>query len=208
MPRSEPPPRSQADSGGGRLWIRELVSLIALGLWSLAEATIFFIVPDVLLTGLIASDRADTRRQLIFGTLRVIACVLGAVLGGWLLYEMAAADPQAARRLVLSVPFVGEPLMDRAEAMFPSGGLNAMVIGSLTGVPYKLFVVLAGEHHMPLSGFLLASVPARAVRFVIASAVAILLRLTLARRWPLGWRLGLVAAVWIVVYAAHWSSLG
>jgi membrane protein YqaA with SNARE-associated domain len=208
MPTSDPPSQTHDATGGRRSWIWEAVAILALALWSLAEATIFFIVPDVLLTGLIAADRPDARRLIVFGTLRVLVCVFGAVLGGWLLYEMAAADPQATRALVLGVPFITEPLMHRAESMYPSGGLSAMVIGSVTGVPYKLFAVLAGEHNVALTTFLLASVPARAARFVIAAAVAILLRMTLARRWPLRWRIGLVAAVWIVVYALHWSSLG
>ena len=67
--------------------------------WGLAEATLFFIVPDVLLT-LVALF--SFRRSA-----RVLACILlGALAGGTIMFYFGAKDPAQAKAVVLRVPFV------------------------------------------------------------------------------------------------------
>ena len=61
--------------------------------WGLAEATLFFIVPDVLLTWL-----AGFRPRLVWRA--VAACLGGALLGGLLMYLAAADSPERMRALL------------------------------------------------------------------------------------------------------------
>ena len=67
--------------------------------WGFAEATLFFIVPDVLLTLVATTD----------GRLALVAClfaVCGALLGGALMYAWGAEDAVGAKAVLERLPAV------------------------------------------------------------------------------------------------------
>ena len=141
-------------------------------LWGLAEATLFFIVPDVLLTLLALQNR---RRAWV-------ACgyaVAGAVLGGALMYAWAAHDPAQVRSLLVSIPTITPDLLDQVRAQLDDWGYASLFAGAFSSVPYKLYASEAGAAALPLVGLLAITIPARALRFVLVVAIVD----WVARRW-------------------------
>jgi membrane protein YqaA with SNARE-associated domain len=90
--------------------------------WGFAEATLFFIVPDVLLTLVVLFS---FRRSA-----RVLACILlGALAGGTIMFYLGAKDPAQARQVVLRVPFVSQAMFDRTQQSFQRNGIWALTKG-------------------------------------------------------------------------------
>src|SRR5215471_4108707 len=84
--------------------------------WGLAEATLFFIVPDVLLT---LEALFSFRRSA-----RVLACILlGALCGGTIMFYLGASHPAQAKATVLRVPFVSSAMFDRTARGFEKSGI-------------------------------------------------------------------------------------
>jgi membrane protein YqaA with SNARE-associated domain len=165
-------------------------------LWGFAEATLFFIVPDVFIT-LVATRTIG----------RSIACMLwvtvGALFGGWVMFMWSAQSP-SARHAVLHVPHVTGQMIETVDQLYAQHGSTALFAGPLSGIPYKVFAVEGpGRVSMPL--FLLVSIPARLERFVITWAIfataGLLLRSRgrhMTRVMLAGW-----AVYWLVVYAIY-----
>jgi hypothetical protein len=169
--------------------------------WGFAEGTLFFIVPDVLLT---RTALASPRRALG----QCLATVMGAVLAGLLLYAWASADPGAARRAVAAVPWVRASMFETAGAALATAPLPGMLRGAVTGLPYKVFAVEAPPR-LGLAAFLGFTVLARLPRFVLATAFAAAVA-ALLRRWPglgLPTLHGLHAVSWVGFYGYYWSVI-
>lgn len=169
--------------------------------WGVAEATLFFIVPDVLLTRVALRDR---RRALVGCGL----AVLGAMFGGIVMYAWSLHDPAQVGAALLRVPAVGPDLMTQAdEAMRQLGGFG-IVAGAFQGVPYKLFAAQAAAAGLSLPLLLAVTIPARGLRFVLTVLVAHAAAQWL-RAWA-GWRAVSLAwwLVWIIVYVVYWSRFG
>ena len=108
-------------------------------LWGLAEATLFFIVPDVLLT-LVALF--SFRRSA-----RVLACILlGALAGGTIMFYLGAKNPAQAKAAVLRVPFVSATMFDKTQQSFQHDGIWALTKGPGNGIPYKVYCVQASRY--------------------------------------------------------------
>jgi hypothetical protein len=177
------------------------MNLVAL-LWAFAEATLFFVVPDVWLT--VVAVRRGIRSAMI-------ACgfaVLGAVAGGAVLYLWAQADAASAIAMVGAIPGIPPSMIDNVAAALRADGLLAMVFGAFAGVPYKIYAVEAPGAGLGLALFLAASVPARLLRFVLlafmASAFAALFDGWLSRRVVLA----IVVVLWVLFYAGYWALVG
>ena len=176
--------------------------VLAAGAWGFAEATLFFIVPDVLLTWIAAFRPARTLPA-------IGACLLGALLGGALMFTAATRDPAGTRQLVERVPAIGTELVDRTGRGLDASYPRQMLVGGLSGVPYKVLAIEAAAEDGSLAKFLGWSVPARLPRWL---ALAFLAR-TVARvargRFRNADR-GLVATwavAWSLVYAVYFTVM-
>ncbi len=168
-------------------------------LWGLAEATVFFIVPDVLITH--AALRGWTA-----GLRTALFAVAGALPGGLIMYLLGAHWPQEMRALLDLVPAVSSQMIDGVADQIARFGYLAVFLGPLWGAPYKLYAALAPQGVLSLPLFLLLSLPARLLRFVLlallAAGIGQWLRQLFGRRAALiAW-----AAAWTVFYAA-WFAL-
>jgi len=166
--------------------------------WGFAEATLFFVVPDVRLTRL-ALDGA--------GRALIAACwaTAAAVAGGALMWWWGAADAAAAERALDVLPAIAPAMIEDVRTALAGHGLAAVAAGGFAGTPYKVYAVEAGARGVALPAFLLASAGARLARF----GAAVLVAAGLAR-WALsGWsprRRHLAHAVsWAIFYALYWS---
>ena len=172
-------------------------------IWGFAEASLFFIVPDLLFT---AVTIVSPKR----GWQHLAAAIAGAVLAGGLMYQWSAAAPAQARAAVAAVPFVGEKMITPTETLWKTEGTVALFRNPLGGVPYKVPAILAPAH-LSLPEFIAISVPYRAERMLLSMIVfipiAMWVRLSQFRdrdwRQTMGLRFYLV--FWAMVYAVYWS---
>jgi hypothetical protein len=175
--------------------------MAAAALWGFAEAALFVIVPDVLLSGI--AVRCG-RRAALAATAWTIA---GAVAGGALMYRWGLQDAAVATAMLDRLPAIAPAMIDRVNASLRTEGLAAMAIGAFSGVPYKVYAVMAPGAGIGLGAFLVASVPVRALRFVAVALVADGANRLLAARLTARQRHALLAAVWLVFYGAYFALM-
>jgi len=132
-------------------------------LWGFAEATLFFIVPDVYL---ILMSIIHWRR----GVLEAFLVVLGAVVGGSVMYWLAVSDGAMMIRVLDAVPLISLDMIDSVSKGLDVG-FATFFKGPVTGVPFKIYAVQAGVHHIPYFIFVLLAAAARLERIL---AVAII----------------------------------
>lgn len=175
--------------------------LVVAFLWGLAEGTFFFIIPDVFLSFVAMLDWRSTWRH-------IIAALAGALLGGALLFQWSQADPEAAHAAVARVPFITPEMIAKVNSGFDKMGLLAVLAGSVSGIPYKLYAVEAPRVSTQFA-FLLATPPARAVRFTLVWTIFGAAAGWLRRRYALAIRkLAYThAVIWIAAYAFYWGLI-
>src|SRR5258708_8634740 len=138
-------------------------------MWGFAEATLFFIVPDVLLTFIALYSFRRSVKVLAF-------ILLGALAGGTLMFYAGQHSPDQAKAVVLRVPFVSSTMFEKTHQSFERNGIWALTKGPASGIPYKVYCVQASRYSgWPM--FLVASVIARMERFALFWIVAGLLGL-------------------------------
>lgn len=169
--------------------------------WGFAEATLFFIVPDVWLT---CSAVKHPKRAL----LACLWATAGALVGGMLMYWWGSRDAAAALRVAETLPAINSAMTAKVAQDLHSYGLLSLFAGPLTGVPYKLYAIHAGNQAIPLVLFLMVSVPARILRFLLVTLLVVW-----ARQWPVfrGQHRRLLyttIAVWMMFYILYFSMVG
>ena len=194
-----------ADAIGEGKWVRRVAGAPGVMLafaWGLAEATFFFVVPDV---GIALAAALAPRRA----WRHVLAAIAGSLLGGALMFNWAARDSDSAREAMMQVPFVRVRMFLKVDASYAKHGMGAVYLGPLGGIPYKIYAVEAPEF-VERGAFLAGTVPARGYRFVLVWIVFGFAG-QLLRRY-LGRTDGQLAAwhgvFWILLYAVYWGRIG
>ena len=174
-------------------------------LWGFAEATLFFIVPDVLL-GAVALFAPRAAPRLLAFTLA------GALAGGALTYGVASElRPSQSESVLDRVPTVKDSAIHRVEREMREDGPRSIVYGPLRmGTPYKLYARAAAVEDEGFSSFFLWSIPGRLERMLPVTLVAALVGF-LARGW-IARRpravLGSYGALWLAVYIVYAVRVG
>ncbi len=174
-----------------RLWLTGAI------VWGAAEATFFFIVPDVILTAAVIAY--GWRQALRFAG----AAALAAAIGGYFMWRLGAASPDAARDFLLSVPLLGQDLIERVQSEINGAWPVHLTLGAITGAPYKIYAAEAGAANINPALFAAMSVLARFARFALLIAIVALGKEALKRigkdvlaPWAL-------AAMWTLVYIVY-----
>ena len=170
-------------------------------LWGFAEGTLFFIIPDVLLGwASLAGVRCGLKN---LGTI-----LAGALVAGIVMYAWASERPEQSRAIVASVPFVRERMFDKVQQDYADHGLSGMLYGPSSGIPYKVYAVLAPSQHQPLV-FVLISIPARLERFALSWVIFTAVGWTFQRWIRAHAKLTtiLYLAFWGATYAFYWSRI-
>ncbi len=129
-------------------------------IWGFSEATLFFLVPDILLGWIVLSKKKHIIRY--YGL-----TLMGALLGGILMYQWGGNNVVTLNAILSRVPAVDEELIRIARDGLASNSLIEMLRGSLSGTPYKIYAANASSMHIDMGLFLLISIPARLVRWVL-----------------------------------------
>lgn len=169
-------------------------------LWGFAEASVFFIVPDVLLSWYALSD---VRRALI----ACLYALVGALVGGALVWSLGRNDPDSIRTLFVSLPGIDEAMLTTVRMQLQEKGLTAVFLGPLQGMPYKMYALEASSVNAPFLLFLLISIPARLTRFVLVTLLVGGLRKLLGRLSLHSVRLTHLFC-WTLFYAWYFSAVG
>ena len=170
-------------------------------LWGLAEGTFFFVVPDLIISlAALFVPRSAWRH--------ILAAIAGSMIAGALLFNWAAGDPQAAHRAVARVPFVTAGMFDHVETGYRRRGMAALLLGPLSGTPYKIYAVEA-PGFLGRAAFLWGTIPARGERFLLVWGAFGLLGSLLrnCRRGSASQLLLWHGSFWIVLYAFYWGRI-
>lgn len=169
-------------------------------LWGFAEATLFFIVPDVWLTLIAAWSPRKALTACVFA-------LLGALAGGGLMYGWGAADPERILTTLDYIPAVHPEMLKQVQAELQQFGHLAPFLGPMQGVPYKVYAAQAAMQGIGIASFLLVSIPARMLRFVLVTLTACLVTRTLCAGWTPQRRMLLFGSGWGAFYTWYLLSM-
>ena len=175
-------------SDGLGLW-----SAVAL-LWGFAEATLFFIVPDVFLTFIALRS---PRRALTASAFAVV----GAIVGGVLMYFFAS------RGVLESIPAINAALIHDVEQQIARYGAWSIFLGPLRGIPYKIYAAEWGWQHRELLTLVVITIPARAIRFILLSAIASFAASALRKRIPEKSIVVIHLLLWAAFYLVYFMKM-
>ena len=166
--------------------------------WSAAEAAIFFIVADVPISWI--AVRSGTKAALLAALVAALASVVGAVA----VLFWTGHDPTGAATAMAALPAIDSALIAEAARRYAEG-FDAVLAGSFSGIPFKLFGLEAAKQGGAL--FLVLSPLLRLPRFLaIALFVGGISRL-LERWMTVRQRLSLLLVLWIAFYAWYFTVM-
>jgi hypothetical protein len=166
--------------------------------WSAAEAAIIFIVADVPISWI--AVRSGTRAALLAAVVAAFASVVGALA----LLFWAGHDPTGAAATMAALPGIDAGLIAEAANQY-SQGFDAVLGGSFSGIPFKLFTLEAAKQDGVL--FLLLAPALRLPRFLAVALFVGGISHILERRMSVRHRLGLLLILWIAFYAWYFSVM-
>lgn len=180
------------------------IAFLVTGLWSFAEAIVWFIVADV------PVSYVAVRYGWRAASIAAIVAALCAVPGGAIMYLWTSAEPQRVHDLLVALPAIDAVLIAETSRAYFEGGYNAMLAGSFDGTPYKLFAAAAGASSPPdasMAPFLLASFMVRVPRFLLV-AIGVAIGGQILSRWlSLRARLITLAICWTAFYGMYFVAM-
>jgi len=127
--------------------------------WALAEAVVWFIIPEFLLFLMIfmkVKHKVNLLKYDIIGTL------IGTVVGFWW---------HASNSTLVKIPYVFQGMIEQTRLWYDAHGVWGLFFQPFSGVPYKVFTNLALDYHFFLPLFIVIAVVARISRYFIAYEV-------------------------------------
>lgn len=167
----------------------------------MAEATLFFIVPDLLISWVAMN------RGLKAGAWASLFAALGAVVGGAIIFLWSASAPISAYRAIEAVPAVSPAMIAHAQADIDRNGwFIAAMKGPLTSTPYKVYALLAPKSGAPLAAFAPAGLPVRLPRFLLVAGCFALIGHLLRARIDRRILLAAFTSGWLLFYLWFWLA--
>jgi len=174
---------------------------IAAFVWGFAEATFFFVVPDVLLSFV------TQRRGLRAGLAGAVFAVAGAAAGGMAMFWLGWAYADKVRSALDALPAISPEMIASAGPALADRPFSALLAAAFSGAPYKVFAAAAAGAGLSAPAFLAMSVVARAPRFLATVIATACVDRLAAKQLGLRTRRLVLAALWIVFYAVYWSVM-
>jgi hypothetical protein len=166
--------------------------------WSAAEAAIFFLVADVPISWI--AVRNGTKAAILAAIVAALASVVGAAV----VLFWAGRDPTGAAATMASLPAIDPALIARAAADYHRGPL-AMLVGSFSGTPFKLYPLEAAK--VPDYGLLFVAPIIRLPRFLLVALFVGGVSHFLSRWLNVRRRLGLLVVSWVLFYAFYFTVM-
>ncbi len=156
-------------------------------LFGFAEATLFFIVPDVLLC-------FASRKNLFKGIKASFYTLGGAIIGGLIMYYLGKNNFKLALLLVEKIPGISNELINIVHDEMSESGVVAILLGPLKGIPYKIFAIQAYGLGINIVPFIIISIFARELRFLLSTTLCYYILKGISR-----WKLGKYQKFWILL---------
>lgn len=179
------------------VWVSRLMGwpgVVLAFFWGAAEASFFFISPDVILSfaSLLGGKRALRH---------IISIVLGALTGGALIYSWAARDPEAVEANMVRISLANEQMFVKASEDYERLGAWAPAKGAIILRPFKIYASQAPKH-VSLIAFVGAAIPARSERLIVIWALVgwIGFHVRKRRGWSFRIALGALISFWTLLY--------
>jgi membrane protein DedA with SNARE-associated domain len=171
--------------------------------WGLAEASCFFIVPDVFTSRLVLGKP----RQ---GFLACFASLAGALLGGSLLYALGGNSGTSASVLdqLDWLPGISPSLIAKARLGLETHGLAALFIGVIGGIPFKLYAIQASGLGIGYGAFVLTSAIACLGRFLLVTFLAHFVSSRMLPNLSVAAKLRIHTITWTVFYLIYFLRMG
>jgi len=169
-------------------------------LWSLFEATFFFIIPDVWLSFASLESLKNGFKNLGFA-------LLGALIGGAIMYILGSYNIISVARFLEFVPDINSHRLLEVEEILKKEGLTAIFMGPIKGIPYKIYAAYSGALALNFMLFILISIPARAMRFVMTVVITNLVSKIILKKVSLRNKKIILLLIWITLYTLYFTSL-
>ena len=166
--------------------------------WSAAEAAIFFLVADIPISWI--AVRSGTRAAILAAIVAALASVAGAIA----VFFWAGRDPGGAAAAMAGLPAIDPALIAKAASDYHQGFM-AMLEGSFSGTPFKLYALEAANG--PDYSLLLLAPFLRLPRFLLVALFAGGVSELLRRRLNVRARLGLLTLLWVLFYGWYFSVM-
>jgi membrane protein YqaA with SNARE-associated domain len=172
-------------------------ALVLLFVWAFGEATVWPIIADFLLAPL-----ALVRRSRLPALMSAI--LAGMTLGGVLTVLTASRAPGFAMDVLAHLPLVGDGQIRRARELLDERGVAGFLYQPYSGIPFKIWAVVAGERDLPPAQVIPAFVVARAGRMLATGVIAAIIG-RIARPWLRDWFV-LVVPAYLVLFAIGFAG--
>ena len=166
--------------------------------WSAAEAAIFFIVADVPISWV--AVRSGTRGAMLAAVVAAVASVAGTIA----VMFWASRDPTGASAMMAALPGIDSALIAEAASRYTQG-YDAVLAGSFSGIPFKLFALEAAKQGGIL--FLILAPLLRLPRFLAIALFVGGISQFLERWMSVRQRLALLLGLWVAFYGWYFSVM-
>ena len=180
-----------------------MIYFIASFLWSGLEASIFFIVPDVLLTFIVLEKNLKTAFKAL------VYALAGSLLGGLCIYSLATNYPQTMTSVLKIIPGISESLISVVKEDINKHGVLSFLLGATKGIPYKVYAVEWGMLSKSFLDFIIITIFARGLRFLATIFIAQGLK-SLLNKWFKSKKINIIIflIVWILFYTFYFIHFG
>jgi len=163
--------------------------------WGLAEATLFFIVPDVALSVI-------SLKGIDIGLVACLYALGGAMVGGTIMYYWGRTDIEEVTNILKMIPAIRPKDIEKVRSDLQKSGIATILFGPFFGIPYKIYAAYA---HLitPIFYFLLITIPARIVRFVLVTFVTPYIINNFFPDAPHKSQVQVVLNIWAVLYTIY-----
>lgn len=163
--------------------------------WGFAEATLFFIVPDVGLSIIALQGVPD-------GMVACLYALAGAMAGGAIMFYWGQANIEKVTEVLHTIPAIRIKDTQKVMSDLKTSGILAMLFGPISGIPYKIYASYAHQV-TDIVFFLLVSIPARIVRFVLVTFAAPYIINKILPDVSFTLQTQAMLAIWALLYAAY-----
>jgi len=111
------------------------------------------------------------RNNLKTGLLACIYSLVGALLGGLVMYVWGAYDLPGASHVLTMIPAISPEMITQVHTQLVEQGALAIMTGPVSGTPYKIYAIQSETAGIGLLIFMLISIPARLIRFILLTTI-------------------------------------
>jgi len=181
-------------------------------LWGLWESAFFFFTPDMLL----CFWALKSWRKFIVA---LIAVIVGSIVTTWILYvalRMDAGIYDFLHKIWSYFPGFKSGMAMTAEKYFQESDAKGVLLGSNSGIPYRVYILAAWKNGVPLADLILWAPTARLTRIILAPVATLILREGMHWLWikklkkfdeatlKIALQLSVIS-YWIAVYIWYWG---